>query len=162
MLKIAILSLCLVVSPFLQAENISSLDTSGVSHASVYVFSDFRGTLYIDRKAVGRLDVQSKNPMKIYNLLSGDHLLQQRIPDGEIINCDIESNAFQDTYVYMRLDGSRTGQTLEELNYKSRSHPWIYWVAGAGILAVAVIVACVIYVKENPTDFGQAGPTYIF
>lgn len=150
MVKIAILSLCLVVAPFLQAENISSLDTSGVKQTSVYVFSDFRGILYIDRKAVGRLRAQSKKPLQIYNLRSGDHLLQQRIPDGEIINCDIESNAIQDTYVYMRVDGPRTGRTLEELNYQSRSHPWIYWVAGAGILTVVAIVALIATAKENP------------
>ncbi|HTB23407.1 MAG TPA: hypothetical protein VK914_11965, partial [bacterium] len=64
LLKIGILSLCLVAAPFLQAKKISSLDTYGVRQSSVYVFSDFKGILYIDRKAVGSLRAQSNKPLE--------------------------------------------------------------------------------------------------
>jgi len=157
MLKMAILSLCLVVSPFLQAEKFSSLDTSGVSRSSVYVFSDYKGTLYIDRRKVGRLNALSGNPLKIDGLLPGPHLLQQRIPDGEIINCDVEFRDNEIAYVYLRLDAPVVGKTMEELNYKPKSHVWIYAVVGLGAVALAGLIILIIITVKTPRQSQDAG-----
>ena len=155
MLKMVILSSCMVMAPFLQADYNSAYDSRDAPHSSIYVFSDYKGILYIDGKIAGRLRALSEKPFEISGLNPSDHLLQQQAPDGETINFDVQSKENQIVYVYLRLDGPRIGQTLAELNYRPRGQSWVYWLVGAGVISVAAIVTGVVilatYLVKNPT-----------
>jgi hypothetical protein len=153
MLRIIALSACLVSAPYLGAEDFPPPNTPAPVSSSIYVFSDCKGTLYVDGDRVGKLRALSKNPLDIGDLAPGDHHLTQLAPQGRVINFDIELLPEQLTYVYLRIDQSRAGRTLSEIGYKPQVHDrtWVWGVVGTGaLLLVAGVVVGVTALETHP------------
>lgn len=152
-LRVLALSACLVAAPYLGAEDGPAPNTPVPVSSSIHVFSDCKGTLYVDGDRVGKLRALSKHPLDIGDLAPGDHHLTQLAPQGRVINFDIETLPEQITYVYLGLDQSRAGRTWSEIGYKPqvRDRTWVWGVVGTGVLLiVAGVVVGIEALQKEP------------
>jgi hypothetical protein len=153
-LKIIFLAVSLSVAPFLGAEGTSDSGNLSKIHSPICVFSDYSGTLYLDRQKSGELQASADDPFKIFAPPLGSHLLQQRIPDGEIINCYVSVINQQNVFVYLHLGHSKVVYYSADENYQVQTNhknwhlTWAY--IGGGVLVIA-IVALVILISSSPS-----------
>ena len=108
MLKIAILSLCLIVSPYLQAENIPSSD----SKINVFVFEpiEFNGTSIVSKFGHEFLHLKPAQEKAVGLMMLA---YSSRIVDGKR-KWDFDFHGILQGYGYCKLIQGRDSNTMQE------------------------------------------------
>lgn len=149
--------LCLVLaSPLSAAEAAQSLNSSGqtpLAVSSIHIYSDFKGRLYLNGRPAGKLGALSKTPLEIKNLTAGNYHLTELLSRHDFIKCDVAVTTAMDTYVYLRWDSSKVGNTMESIGYVPDSRNWLMsLIIGGGLLLTAAIVVLAVGLSKSQSN----------